>query len=73
MALSDVELGYALCPDAPHLGAWRANRLPAEKRAIYERMTEFGDAWNLWAAGVGEKPDMTGVIVTPETRRRTRP
>ena len=54
---------------APHVGAWLAHKMPLEKRGIYERMAMFGRDWNLWQAGVGDKPDMRGVIVTKERGR----
>lgn len=45
-------------------------RLTPEKRAAYERLGQFADDWNLYAAGFGPRP--TGALVDTERSMKRR-
>jgi transcription initiation factor IIE alpha subunit len=64
--MTDDDLAKGLCL-TPTESAIVIPRLSASQRVAYERMIEFADAWNLYAAGFGPRP--TGAIVCHEHRK----
>ena len=67
--MTDVELGEALCPDAPHVGAWLAHHMHPNKRAVMVRLIEVADQANLWTAGLGPKPQEAILCGSRRVRR----
>ena len=56
--MTDVELGYHLVPDSPHVGAYAAHTMKPTLRATYERLAIFTERWGDWIAGIGPRPDI---------------
>jgi hypothetical protein len=65
-AMTDAELGKSLGLTEAET-AIVVPKLAPEKRAAYERLIKLGDDLNLWAAGLGPKPQ--GVLICHGHRR----